>query len=409
VKIAYVLNTYPQPSQSFIRREIQALERQGIEVLRLPMRPSSQALADAGDRAEAERCHYVLQAGAARLLWAFVARVPRAPRRCWQALRLALQMGRANGARLRGLVYLLEAARVCQITERQGCGHMHAHFGTNAAAVALLAQALGGAGYSFTTHGPEEFDAPHSLSLGVKVDRARFAVAISSFGRSQLSRWASFGAWGRIKVVHCGIEPDRFAEPAPLPEGGLRLVAIGRFVEQKGQMILIHALADAVRDVADLHLTLVGDGEMRAELEAEISRLGLQAHVTLTGWLSEEGVRAELAAAHALVMPSFAEGLPMVVMEAMASGRPVLATYVAGTPELVVPEETGWLVPAGDVAGLANALIRLAATPRDRLARIGKQARERVLERHDIDREAAKLAAHFAAALKTTCSDATEH
>lgn len=396
MKIAYVLNTYPQPSQSFIRREIHALERQGVEVLRLPMRASAQALVDAGDQEEAQRCHYVLQAGATRLALIFAATLVRAPRRSLGALLQAVHLARAGGGWIKSLIYLVEAAYVAEVARRQGCQHLHAHFGTNAAAVAMLADALGGLGYSFTTHGPEEFDAPHHLALGRKVDRARFAVAISSFGRSQLSRWASFGAWARIKVVHCGIEPAKFPEPAPLPAGVLRLVAIGRFVEQKGQMVLIEALADAVRDVPDLHVTLVGDGEMRADLEAAIARLGLARNVTLTGWLDEAGVRAALAAAHALVMPSFAEGLPMVVMEAMAAGRVVLATYVAGTPELVVPEETGWMVPAGDTRALADAMVRLAAVPHDRLTEMGKRARTRVFERHDIDVEAGKLAALFA-------------
>ena len=400
VKIAYVLNTYPQPSQSFIRREIQALERRGVEVLRLPMRPSDQVLVDPGDQEERTRCQYVLASGAARLLLALLACVACAPRRSGRALRLALQMGAANGARLRHLIYLVEAAYVARLARRTHCDHLHAHFGTNATTVALLAAQLGGVGYSFTTHGPEEFDAPHSLSLGEKVDRARFAVAISSFGRSQLSRWASFGAWDRIKVVHCGIEPERFPEPKPMPKGHLRLVAIGRFVEQKGQMVLIRALADAVRDVPGIHLTLVGDGEMRADLEAAITDLGLAQHVTLTGWLSEAGVRDELAGAHALVMPSFAEGLPMVVMEAMAAGRPVLATYVAGTPELVLQGETGWMVPAGDSHALADAMVRLASVPHDKLTDMGKIARERVFDRHDIDCEAEKLAEHFDQAIK---------
>nr|WP_175582259.1 glycosyltransferase family 4 protein [Phaeobacter sp. HF9A] len=389
------MNTYPQPSQSFIRREIQALERRGVEVLRLPMRPTQQILVDPGDLAEAARCHYVLHAGGVALLGAFLRILLFSPGRAVRGFMLAQRLARASGAWGRSLIYLLEAAYVARLVRKMGCEHMHAHFGTNPAAVAMLTEALGGPGYSFTTHGPEEFDSPKQLSLGLKVARSRMAVAISSFGRSQLCRWAPFQAWPRVKVVHCGVEPRHFPTSQPLPEGALRVVAIGRFVEQKGQMILIQALADALRDVPDLHLTLVGDGEMRPDLEAAIASLGLRANVTLTGWLSEAGVRDALAGSHALVMPSFAEGLPMVVMEAMAAGRPVLATYVAGTPELVLQDQTGWLVPAGDSPALAEALVRLAAVPRDKLKLMGEQARERVLERHDIDREAEKLAGYF--------------
>uniref|UniRef100_UPI0025C5131B glycosyltransferase n=1 Tax=Leisingera sp. F5 TaxID=1813816 RepID=UPI0025C5131B len=224
-------------------------------------------------------------------------------------------------------------------------------------------------------------------------------VAVSSFGKSQLSRWAAFGKWDRLKVVHCGIEPKRFADLAPLPQGPLRLVAIGRFVEQKGQMVLVKAMARLVRDIPDLHLSLIGDGDMRPALEAAIAAHGLQDSITLTGWLAEDQVQAELASSHALVMPSFAEGLPMVVMEAMAAARPVIATYIAGTPELVLPGQTGWLLPAGDEDALAQTVITLAQTPHSQLTAMGQAGRRRVLERHDSAAEAAKLIAHFRKAI----------
>lgn len=414
MKIGYVLNTYPRPSHSFIRREIQALEALGHEVSRLAMRGDTAPLVDAGDRAEAARSLRVLEQGLPRLLAALGAEGARAPRAFGRALRLALRCGAAGacsgvpgtGGRLRHMVYLLEAAFVARQARATGLQHLHAHFGTNAATVALLAAELSGLPFSFTVHGPEEFDAPRALSLGLKADRAAFTVAISSFGRSQLMRWTTPAQWSRLQVVHCGIDPARFADPLPmpkgLPEGGgtARLVAIGRLSEQKGQLLLIEALAMAVARTPELHLTLVGDGELRAPIEAAIARHGLQAQVRLAGWLDEAGVRAELAAAHALVLPSFAEGLPMVVMEAMAAARPVLGTSIAGMPELVRPQETGWLVPAGDVAGLAEAMIELAATPTAALAAMGQAGRARVLARHDVGREAAKLAGLFAAAAR---------
>jgi len=396
VKVGYILNTYPQPSHSFIRREVQALERQGIEVLRCAMRASEAPLVDAGTRRKRAGTHYVLKAGLAGLVLTPLLCGLTAPRRFLRAFVLALRLGRASRVgSLRHILYLVEAAYVARRCAAQGVEHMHSHFGTNASAVAMLAHELSGIPYSFTTHGPEEFDAPHALSLGEKVNRAAFTVAISSFGKSQLSRWADFGSWDRIKIVHCGIEPERFADPAPLPEAPLRLVAIGRFVEQKGQMVLIRAMKRIVAARPEVHLTLIGDGEMRPDLEREIETSGLGANVTLTGWLDEAGVRAELATSHVLVMPSFAEGLPMVVMEAMAAARPVLATYVAGTPELVVAGETGWLIPAGDESALAETVHEIAGLPKEQLAAMGKQGRLRVLERHDSDKEAAKLAVLF--------------
>ncbi|TPE48521.1 glycosyltransferase [Amaricoccus solimangrovi] len=397
MRIAYLINTYPAPSHSFIRREIRALERRGVEIRRFALRGHGAPLVDPGDIAEQERVEYILARGPARLLATLGLEAARAPLRAARALRLALWLGRRAERRyLRHLVYLAEAAWLARRCRAGEISHVHAHFGTNSTAVALLAAALGGFGYSFTAHGPEEFDRPEALALGRKIAGSAFTVAVSAFGSAQLRRWAPAADWPRIEVVHCGIEPGHFPAPAPLPEGPVRLVSIGRLVEQKGQLLLIDALARAARD-EDIRLTLVGDGELRGALEAAIAARGLARRVTITGWVDEARVRAELDAAHALVMPSFAEGLPMVVMEAMAAARPVVSTYVAGIPELVRPE-TGWLVPAGDGAALAEALVALARTPRPALAAMGLAARARVLERHDIDREAAKLAALFAGA-----------
>lgn len=401
MKLAYILNTYPQPSHSFIRRELHALERGGAQILRLAMRRSDMALVDAGDQAEATRTEYVLDRGMPGLAWSTLLHALRAPVNFARALGLAIRCGRASDRGvLRHLVYLAEAAQVVRRCRQQGVQHIHAHFGTNAACVAMLAHALGGPGYSFTVHGPEEFDAPRDLSLGLKLDRAAFGVGVSQFGRSQLKRWADFATWPRLKVVHCAIEPAAFpADPAPTPHGPLRLVSIGRFSEQKGQMILIQTMAALHKTHPDIHLSLVGDGEMRAALESAISAHGLERSITLTGWLDENGVRSEIMAAHALVMPSFAEGLPMVVMEAMASARPVIATYIAGIPELVQPADTGWLVPAGDVSALVDAIRELAQTPPEVLAAMGAAGRLRVLARHDSDTEAQKLAGYFQAAI----------
>ncbi len=390
MKIAYILNTYPQPSQSFIRREIRALEAQGHEVLRIAMRATETPLVDAQDRAEADKTEYVLAEGKKTLATSALQALRSDPAQLYEAAKAAIAMGRVSETGvLRHLIYLAEAAHVAARCRAEGVVHAHAHFGTNAATVAMLSSMLGGPKFSFTVHGPEEFDAPRALSLGTKMRHADFTIAISQFGRSQLCRWADPTDWDRIAVVHCGIEPEKFGTPAPLPEGPRRVVAIGRLVEQKGQLALVRAMAETEKDV---HLTLIGDGEMRGQIEALIRELRLSDRITLTGWVDEARIKSELDAAHALVMPSFAEGLPMVVMEAMAAARPVIATYIAGTPELVQDGKTGWLVPAGDVTALATAMDRVADTPLARLRKMGDAARIRVMERHDIHTEARKLA-----------------
>ncbi|MFN7225273.1 MAG: glycosyltransferase [Paracoccaceae bacterium] len=402
MKIAYLVNTYPRASHTFIRREIQALERLGWKVSRFAMRSERASLVDSGDIAEDARTEHILEMSVGRLALSAFGWMGRHPRGTIRALTLALSCGLrgmggtpGTGGPLRHLIYLIEAAHLARRCHDLRLPHLHAHFGTNSATVAMLASLMGGPGYSFTVHGPEEFDAPRALSLGTKVDHARFTVAISSFGRSQLCRWSDADNWSRLHVVHCGIEPWRFPEPAPLPQGGPHLVAIGRLSEQKGFTLLIDAMALIARDLPDLRLTLVGDGELRPQIEAALARHGLAGRVTLTGWLDEAGVRDALAASQALIVPSFAEGLPMVIMEAMAAGRPVIATAIAGIPELVTPD-TGWMVPAGDVDALAQAMRAIASTPVDQLSNMGHAARQRVFKRHAIDREAEKLTVLFA-------------
>ncbi|MDO9637163.1 MAG: glycosyltransferase [Pseudotabrizicola sp.] len=402
MKIAYLVNTYPRSSLTFIRREILALERQGWDIHRFALRSDRAALPDPADMAEDARTEHILEIGAGKLVLSALGWMANHPLGAVRALGMAWRCGArfdgatpGTGGRLRHMVYLAEAAHLARRCHDLRLAHLHAHFGTNSTTVAMLSAMMGGPEYSFTVHGPEEFDAPRTLSLGLKADRAAFAVAISSFGRSQLCRWTDPGTWARLHVVHCGIEAWRFPDPVPMPAGGPHLVAIGRLSEQKGFALLIDAVAIAVQTLPDLHLTLVGDGGLRPQIEAAIARHSLARHVTLTGWLTEARVRDALGGAQALIVPSFAEGLPVVIMEAMASGRPVIATSIAGIPELVTTD-TGWLVPAGDAAGLAQAIRDMAATPPDRLTAMGQAARQRVFERHDINVEAEKLTELFA-------------
>ncbi|MGB8812226.1 MAG: colanic acid biosynthesis glycosyltransferase WcaL, partial [Paracoccaceae bacterium] len=264
MKIAYLVNTYPRASHTFIRREIQALERRGFSVHRFAMRSDRGSLVDAGDIAEDGRTEHVLELGAMRLGLSAVQQMVTHPGATWRALRQAISCGaRGAGGRLRHMIYLIEAAFIARRCHALGITHLHAHFGTNSATVAMLAHLMGGPRFSFTVHGPEEFDSPVGLSLRDKIHHAAFTVAISSYGRSQLCRWADFADWPRLKVVHCGIEPLLFASPKPMPSGGPRLVAIGRLAEQKGFPLLIEAIAIAAPRHPDLHLTLVGNGALR--------------------------------------------------------------------------------------------------------------------------------------------------
>ncbi|HEV7915360.1 MAG TPA: glycosyltransferase family 4 protein, partial [Albitalea sp.] len=241
-----------------------------------------------------------------------------------------------------------------------------------------------------------EFDRPAFLGLGEKLRRCSFAVAISSYGRSQLCRWVEHAHWPKIRVVHCGLERAFHAGAATPPPALPRLVCVGRLCEQKGQLLLLQAAQRLRQRRIAFELVLAGDGEMRAEVEALIATLDLRRQVRITGWISSDQVRDEILASRALVLASFAEGLPVVLMEAMALRRPVITTAVAGIPELVRSQESGWLVAPGDVDELAAAMEACLTADADTLARMGEAAHRRALERHDVDTEAAKLAALFA-------------
>lgn len=396
MRVAYLVNQYPKVSHSFIRREILALEAQGAEVLRVALRGWDAELADEADERERGRTRFVLQDGVGALLGACFAMLARRPAAFFRALRLAVRMARGAERPLAyHLAYFAEACRIVPWMEAFGATHLHAHFGTNPAEVAMLTRELGGPPYSFTIHGPEEFDKPAAIGLAEKVRRASFVVAISSFGRSQVQRWVAHDQWRKIHVVHCGLDRAFHDQPASAPPDAPRLVCVGRLCEQKGQLLLVEAAQRLTAGGVAFELVLVGDGEMRPEVERLIAELGLSDRVRITGWISGDAVRAEILAARALVLPSFAEGLPVVLMEAMALRRPVLTTCIAGIPELVRPGENGWLVPAGALAELTDAMREVLALAPSELARLGDAARRRVLERHSVDVEAAKLVGLF--------------
>lgn len=394
--IAYFINQYPKVSHSFIRREILALERQGYSVLRIALRGWDAEVVDDDDKLEQQRTKYVLQGGVLGLIVPVVTRLICSPLTFISALKTAISMGiRADRSWPYHLVYLAEACRIFSWVKSQHISHIHAHFGTNSAEVVMLLRLLGGPKYSFTVHGPEEFDKPEFIKLREKVRLADFVVAISSFGRSQLYRWIDYRDWSKVKVVHCGLEASFYEGASASLDAPKRLVCVGRLCEQKGQLLLIEAAHIVARKGIDFELVLAGDGEMRMEIEALIRQYSLGSKVRITGWISSNQVRAEILASRALVLPSFAEGLPVVIMEAMALRRPVFTTYVAGIPELVRANENGWLFPAGDVHELAAILEECLSVSNETIRAMGESAYQRVLERHSIDIEAAKLAALF--------------
>lgn len=374
-----------------MRREILALEALGAQVVRVSVRSVNEELVDESDKNEADKTHTIINSSKFKsignLLFHALLCLPRITRCFGVWLQL---VHNARDDYLKHFFYWAEACWLLKFSDRQGVSHIHAHFGTNPATVAILCHAMGGPTYSITFHGPEEFDSPRQLSLGLKVQHAKFVVAITSFCRSQLFRWVEFAWWDKVKEVHCSVdELNLAAAPKDLIPSGCFL-SIGRFCEQKGQMLLLGAFARLHKTHPDAVLHLVGDGEMRQLLEAFIAEKQLQDSVVLHGWQNETKIIELLDASTVMVLPSFAEGLPVVIMESFARRTPVITTYIAGIPELV-DEQTGWLIPAGCEESLLNAMQLSLSTTEKALRDMGEQAIRKVRARHSAITEAKQL------------------
>lgn len=394
MRVAYLINRYPAPSHSFIRREIKALEANGVTVWRFSVRRSDKSqLADPRDQEELDKTIALLDLGTLRLLWRSVLLLLSQPARALNGLRIAFaQCPWRPPDVIRRSAYFAEAAQLTKELGSRKIGHIHAHFGTNSTMVARITSVLSGVPYSFTAHGPDEFDSPKQLDLAGKIRDAKFCIAISSFGRSQLMRWSAFEDWPKIMVVRCGVDENFIDRAGKIePPTAPVLCAVARLSGQKGIPLLLEAAAELKRRGQKFELRLIGDGEMRQQVEAIIASLELSENVVLVGWADTSAVIAHLQASRAMVLPSFAEGLPVVIMEALALGRPVVVSAIAGVPELV-DAGCGWLVPAGSVDGLVRALEDALQTAPHELAAMGEVGRARVCRDHDSRENGRQLA-----------------
>jgi glycosyltransferase involved in cell wall biosynthesis len=301
---------------------------------------------------------------------------------------------RPCGRHLYNFAYLLEAVRLKSLTAADDVAHIHAHYSTNSATVAFLARRLGGPSYSFTVHGPDELPLMQANGIAPKLRSASFAVAITDYARGRILEVTPRDQAEKVHVVRCGLDLSRFEPAPPVRDENRRLVCVGRLCPEKAQTELVTALAALKDAYPDMRLVLIGDGETRSEIEELVARHGLQDIVHLHGWGTGAEVRAEIARARALVLPSHAEGLPIVIMEAMAMGRPVISTSIAGIPELL-DAKCGWIVAPGDHVALVQALGACLSASPQKLDRLGREGRSRVERHHDQARNAAQLRALF--------------
>jgi glycosyltransferase involved in cell wall biosynthesis len=396
VAVAYLVNQYPKVSHTFVRREIQALEQEGVSVTRFALRGWDADVTDEADLQERARTQYVLEGGAP----ADVGR-DRGDHRAARPFAFA----RAFASSLR---MSRRSLRPCHTTSstsprRRGCAWQPARRRVSTTCTPISgnqrglrsrcsSHELGGRPTASQCTDRRSSMRPNRCICGPKIDTGRRSSSRSDRSdAASLYRWIAADQCPRCAVVHCGLDAQFDFVARERERHCDALVCVGRLCEQKGQLLLLDAVAIVVARGRALELVLAGDGEMRETIERKIDALGLRDRVRITGWINGEQVRAEILASRALVLPSFAEGLPVVIMEAMALRRPVLATFIAGNAELVRPGVDGWLVPAGDVQALADAIETCLETPLPILARMGEDAHDRVVSRHTIAVEARKL------------------
>ena len=386
LRIAYLTSAFARPSDTFVRSEVDRLRQRGVEVQTFSIRrPAGDAAGDANVAYHQTRTEYILEVGLFRLLAAATVQAISRPLAFLQAAWLAW---RTRGPGIRNLcrqaIYLIEAAYLARRLRQENLSHLHNHIGENSATVAMLAACLAKIPYSLTIHGPGIFLAPQRWALGTKLDRAAFTACISSYCRSQCMMFAQPSNWSRLHVVRCAVgepflvAPERTAQADTPP----LIVCVGRLCVEKGQRLLVEAAAQLVDEGREFRLLLVGDGPERVALESLLEKHDLSQTVEITGWQSSDRIREFLLESTVMALPSFAEGLPIVIMEALALECPVISTNIAAIGELVEQGESGWLLPPGEQQALTDALREALTTSAERLAEMGCQGRTCVLTRH---------------------------
>jgi glycosyltransferase involved in cell wall biosynthesis len=391
--LGYLTNQYGRASDTFVRQEVRQLRKLGHTVRTFSIRrPEAEHAVGEEVREEQAGTEYVLEAGPLRLALALASLGARRPSRMARALACAWRTA-APGARgfVWQLFYLAEAAYLARRIEALGIEHVHNHIGMNSANVCMLAAILADVTWSMTVHGPHDFVEPFRWALPEKMRAAAFTVFVAEFGRSQGMWLTPPSEWPKLHVVRCGLDATFLGRaPAAVPARP-RLLFVGRLSPEKGVLLLVEAAAQLHREGIRLELALIGDGPSRRDVEAAVARHRLDGSVALLGWCDTERVRSELLASRALVLPSFAEGLPIVLLEALALQRPVVSAHVAGIPELVEPERSGFLIAPGSVDELAAAMRRVIRAPADELAAMGRRGAARVAERHDSETNVRQL------------------
>ena len=390
-RIAYLLHNFPGITDTFIKREIRSLQALGTDVCVISVwKPSASQTTQEILTEWCNDTEFLLPRSSVKIVYSLITEFARKPIRFLKTLLFAYRTSRPG---LRGIAYQMfyfcEAVLAANVLREKQITHLHNHIGDQSGTVTLLAASLCNIAYSITFHGwPVFFDTKYS-GISEKVKFAAFTRAISYFCQSQLMMFSKCDDPKRYEVIHCGLKMNKYPYRKP-KERIDTLFCAARLSPEKGIAFLIKAIKELVDEGFELTLRLAGNGPSKKELEALTRKLGISRNVEFLGFLNEEQVIKELIRSDLFVLPSFVEGVPVCVMEAMAVGVPVIATNIAGTSELIDDEKSGLLVRPSDVRALAEAIRRMIVDYKFRLI-AAEAARKKVVAEFDVDKETKKL------------------
>jgi len=394
--VGYLTSVYPALSHTFIFREIQALRARGLDIRTASIsRPDYLDRMSPPEQKEYGSTQYIKRTPLTRVLFSHLWLASSCPKGYVRAFRYAVGLRRKGTVPLTKLLaYFVEMGPVLDWMRREAVRHLHIHFGNPAATVAMIAAQTGQATFSLTIHGSDIFyDEPGNL-LAEKVDKALFVRCISHYSRCQVMRHTPFEQWPKLHIVRCGVDTSVFDMRA-LPENHVtEIVCVGRLIVAKGIFVLLQAGRALHEQGEKFHITLVGGGPEQAAIEAAATRLGIRELVTITGPVGQDAVHGYLNRADIMVQPSFAEGVPVVLMEAMAKGIVCISSRITGIPELIQDGVNGFLITPSDWEELA-ARMRQVIHDAALRAEFGRRARETVLAQYDIQKNARQLGELF--------------
>jgi glycosyltransferase involved in cell wall biosynthesis len=407
--IAYLVSRYPTLSMIFVLREVVLLRALGFRIETASINPPDREpeRLTPQEREEAEHTYCIKRDGIPGALQAHFKTLLQTPAGYLRGLALVFNLSRFDFARLfLNFMYFSEAMMVGQWMRRNRQSHLHVHLASQAASVGLFVQRIFRCGYSLTVHGPDEFYDAKGFYLAQKIAASDFIVCISSYARSQLMYLSPREDWKKFHVCRLGIDPHLFS---PLPQkaglagessdGVFEILCVGRLTPAKGQHLLLDALRQLLDQGRNVRLRLAGNGPNETSLRAHSARLNLAQHVIFEGPVNQDRILSIYAQADVFCLPSFAEGLPVVLMEALSMGIPCVTTAITGIPELISHGIEGLLVPPSDLDALMQTLATLMDDDGLR-SHMAINGRKRILTQYDLRTNVEALASIFAEHIK---------